>query len=210
MLARLEGQFGSAVEGERSAVETLILTILSQNTTDTNRDRAYAALIDRYGTLDGVAEAPEEEIANVIRVGGLQQQKARSIRSSLDRILAERGSLDLSFLDEMDLDQALGWLIDLPGVGRKTAGIVLLFSFGRPFFPIDTHIRRILTRAGWLDGKGEPHTRVNGYLAPDPQLMYGLHLQLIRLGRTLCKPQRPCCDECPILDRCAHGRGLVG
>jgi endonuclease-3 len=206
MVDRLASRYGPVAETERSPVETLVLTILSQNTTDTNRDQAYASLLDRFATLEAVARAPEAEIEEAIRVGGLQKQKAHSIRASLTRILDERGRLELDFLGTLDLSEALVWLLDLPGVGRKTAGIVLLFSFGRPYFPVDTHIRRVLTRVGWLQGREEPHRRVNRLLQDDPRLMSDLHLQLIRLGRTLCKPRAPLCGECPIRDRCRHGR----
>lgn len=202
---RLTTRFGPTTEGSRDPVETLVLTILSQNTTDTNRDRAYGSLLDRFGRIDAVAQAEEDEIADAIRVGGLQQQKARSIREALRRILAERGALSIGFLAEMDLDGALTWLLSLSGVGKKTAGIVLLFSFGVPYFPVDTHIRRVLRRVGWIRGNEEPHDRANAILPKDPDLMANLHLQLIRLGRTLCRPKSPACGDCPIIERCRHG-----
>jgi endonuclease-3 len=208
MVDRLAKRFGSVTEPDRDGVRTLVLTILSQNTTDTNRDRAYATLLDRFGSLDAVATASQEEIADAIRVGGLQEQKSRSILTALRRLLDERDALDLGFLDELPLDEALAWLLALPGVGRKTAGIVLLFAFGRPFFPIDTHIRRVLTRVGWIRGGGDPHRQVNPLLDPDARLMADLHLQLIRLGRTLCKPRTPRCEECPIRRRCDYGKEL--
>jgi len=206
MIDRLAARFGPVAEPSRDGVETLVLTILSQNTTDTNRDRAYSSLLDRFGSLDAVAHAPQEEIEDAIRVGGLQAQKSRSILGALRRLHDERGALDLGFLDELPREEALAWLLDLPGVGRKTAGIVLLFSFGRPYFPIDTHIRRVLTRVGWVRGGGDPHRQVNPLLDADARLMSDLHLQLIRLGRTLCKPRAPRCEECPIRRRCEYGK----
>jgi len=209
MVSRLEERFGPVAEPDRSPVETLVLTILSQNTTDVNRDRAYAALLRRFGSLDAVADADPERIAEAIRVGGLQAQKARSISEALRRVRDARGALDLTFLRETPVEEALAWLLDLPGVGRKTAGIVILFSFGKPYFPIDTHIRRVLTRVGWIRGKEEPHRRVNGLLDSDAHLLSSLHLQLIRLGRTLCKPRGPLCADCPIRPRCKHGKEIV-
>jgi len=203
---QLSARFGAISESTRDPVEMLVLTILSQNTTDTNRDRAYVALIHRFGTLNAVAHAKEEEIADAIRVGGLQRQKARSIRQSLGRVPVERGQLDLGFLERMETADALAWLLTLPGVGRKTAGIVLLFAFNKPYFPIDTHIRRVLQRLGWVHGKEEPHRRVNALLDEDPELMVGLHLQLIRLGRTLCRPRKPQCGGCPIRARCDYAK----
>jgi len=210
MVARLANRFGPSRPESRTPVEELVLTILSQNTTDANRDRAFASLLDRFGTLAAVAEADEPEIAEAIRIGGLQQQKARAIREALRRLGAERGELDLGFLDDLSVEDALKWLLDLPGVGLKTAGIVLLFSFGKPYFPIDTHIRRVLARVGWIRGGEEPHRRVNSILDPEPALMADLHLHLIRLGRSLCHPRNPECDECPILERCEEGGRRIG
>ena len=203
---QLSARFGEIGESTRDPIEMLVLTILSQNTTDTNRDRAYASLMGRFETVRAVSGAEEEEIANVIRVGGLQRQKARSIRQSLRCIAAECGRLDLGFLAKMKTPDALAWLLALPGVGRKTAGIVLLFAFNKPYFPIDTHIRRVLQRVGWVRGKEEPHRCVNALLDKDPTLMADLHLQLIRLGRTLCRPREPRCDGCPIHVRCAYAK----
>jgi endonuclease-3 len=206
MVDRLTERFGAPTERPQDPVETLVLTILSQNTTDVNRDRAFASLRARFPTLSEIADARESQIADAIRVGGLQQGKARAIREALRRIRAERGRFDLEFLRELDVDVALSWLLDLDGVGRKTAGIVLLFAFGKAYFPVDTHIRRVLTRVGWIRGKEEPHRRVNGILPKDPDMMASLHLLLIRLGRSVCRPRDPLCRECPIRERCSHGR----
>jgi endonuclease-3 len=206
MVSRLEERFGSVAHSAGSPVETLVLTILSQNTTDVNRDRAYASLLERFGTLEAVADADPEDIADAIRIGGLQEQKARSVSAALHRARDARGHLSLEFLRDAPVEEALSWLLDLPGVGRKTAGIVLLFSFAKAYFPIDTHIRRVLTRVGWIRGSEEPHRRVNALVDRDASLLSNLHLQLIRLGRTLCKPRDPLCGECPIRARCRHGK----
>jgi len=202
----LVSRFGAIHEPDRDPVEELILTILSQNTTDTNRDRAFASLLETFGTLDAVAEATETDIAQAIKIGGLQAQKSRSIRAVLDRIRSERGELSIDHLGQLPVEEAMAWLTSLPGVGWKTAGIVCLFSFGLPFFPIDTHIRRILTRLGWFDGRGDPHEKLNAILPKESGLLADLHLQMIRLGRVLCSPKAPKCGECPICSRCSHGK----
>jgi len=207
MVDRLADRFGVPPDEAEDPVETLVLTILSQNTTDVNRDRAYATLRERFPDLVKLADAPEAQIADAIRPAGLQTQKAHAIRVALRRILAERGTLDLAFLRTTSQDAALAWLLDLPGVGHKTAGIVLLFSFGIPYFPVDTHIRRVLTRIGWLRNGEDPHRRANEILPRDASTMRALHLQWIRLGRTLCRPRTPRCDECPIDARCTYGGG---
>jgi len=205
MADRLAERFGEPRVDPEDPVETLVLTILSQNTTDTNRDRAYAALLDEFESLANVADAQAEQIANTIRIGGLHHQKARSIRRALRRILEERGRLELSFIDALDLDAAMAWLSASPGVGKKTAGIVLLFAFGKPYFPVDTHIRRTLTRFGLIGSGDDPHDRMNAILPPDPDLMRRLHLLLIQLGRTVCRTRDPNCTDCPIRRHCSHG-----
>lgn len=200
--SRVSACYGEISPQKRDPVETLIKTILSQNTNDGNRDRAYQSLLDRFGTLSAVKEAPVEEIAEAIRVGGLHRQKALRIKQVLQRIEQEQGSLDLSFLSGLSLDKAMAWLLASPGVGKKTAGIVMLFSFGKPYFPIDTHIRRVLTRVGLAEPKKDPHDRLNAILPKDPTFMATLHLHLIRLGREVCHPRRPDCPACPLRDGC--------
>lgn len=199
---RLTDHYGAPEVVHSDPVESLVLTILSQNTNDTNRDRAYASLLERFGTLDAVRKARVDAIGRAIRAGGLHRQKSARIRQALNRIHREQGGLDLAFLGEWDLDPAMDWLLASPGVGRKTAGIVMLFSFGRPYFPVDTHIRRVLTRVGLIEPKGEPHEQANAILPQDPSLMAALHLLIIRLGREICRPRRPDCSNCPIRAEC--------
>jgi endonuclease-3 len=199
---RLTDHYGAPNVVRSDPVESLVLTILSQNTNDANRDRAYASLLGRFGTLDAVRRARVDAIGRAIRVGGLHRQKSARIRRILNRIHRERGRLDLAFLGEWDLDSAMDWLLTSPGVGRKTAGIVMLFSFGRPYFPVDTHIRRVLTRVGLIGPKGDPHKQANALLPQDPSLMVTLHLLIIRLGREICHPRRPDCPNCPIRAEC--------
>ena len=201
---RLIDHYGAPEVVRPDPVESLVLTILSQNTNDTNRDRAYASLLERFGTLDAVRTARVDAIGRAIRVGGLHRQKSARIRQILSRIHRERGGLDLTFLGEWDTDSAMDWLLASPGVGRKTAGIVMLFSFGRPYFPIDTHIRRVLTRVDLIGPKGDPHKQANAILPQDPSLMAALHLLLIRLGREICRPRGPDCPNCPIRAECHY------
>jgi endonuclease III len=206
---RLIAHFGAPTIQSHDPVETLVLTILSQNTNDTNRDRAFASLMKRFGTLEQVQDAPQNDVATAIRIGGLHHQKAASIQRALMRIASVRGRLDLSFLADLSLDESLDWLLALPGVGPKTAGIVLLFSFSRPVFPADTHIRRVMSRLGLVSGRGDPHPRLNELLPSDPILMQRLHLLTIRLGREICHPRNPECSRCPLRGECewtkAHG-----
>ncbi len=187
-------------------VRLLISTILSQNTNDTNRDRAFESLLAEFGDLDAVQAASAADVADAIRVGGLQQQKARSIIHALRRIAREQGRLSLDFLGDLPVSEAMAWLLSIHGVGEKTAGIVLLFGFGKPYFPVDTHIRRVATRLGWIDPGGNVHRKMNDQLPDDPALLQALHLLLIQLGRRLCHPKNPECGECPLAERCAYVR----
>jgi len=189
---RLIGQYGAPEIEILDPIENLVLTILSQNTTDINRDRAYASLMKTFKTFNQIRLAPTAEIAAAIQVGGLQQQKSRSIHKALEQIMNERGSLDLAFLNELSLSDALQWLTGLPGVGPKTAGIVILFSFHRPM--------------GLVPEQGDPHPRLNKLLPADPVLMQRLHLLAIRLGRELCHPRKPECERCPLQPGCLWTR----
>jgi len=190
-------------------LETLVTTILSQNTTDVNRDRAVTSLFERFGSLEGIARADEPEIAAAIRVAGLQSQKARTIRDVLQRIRETAGSLDLGFLERMSPEEAFAWLRASRGIGTKTAAIVLLFSFGHAFFPVDTHIARVLRRLALIPAAGDAFRHANEALPRDAGLLLDLHLLLIDLGRSLCRPRRPACSSCPILKRCEHGRAVA-
>ena len=199
---RLLDRYGEIEIARSDPLVELITTILSQNTNDTNRDRAYRSLMDRFKTFKGVKDAPTGEIAEAIKIGGLHNQKSMRIKNVLERITEERGSLDISFLADLPLDHAMSWLLSFPGVGRKTAGIVMLFSFGKPYFPVDTHIKRVTRRLGLVGEKDDPHRRMNELLPQDPELMQRLHLQLIRLGREVCHPRKPDCARCPLLEQC--------
>ncbi|MCX6091519.1 MAG: endonuclease III [Candidatus Bipolaricaulota bacterium] len=206
---RLTEAYGPQTVPKGDPLETLVTTILSQNTNDANRDRAYAALLERFGTLERVSRASEAQIEASIRVAGLQSQKARTIRDILRRVRATSGRLDLGFLERMPAADAFAWLQESRGIGTKTASIVLLFSFGRPFFPVDTHVGRVLRRVGAIPEAGDAFRHANDALPRDPQLLLELHLLLIQLGRSLCRPRRPACGSCPILPRCEHGRAAV-
>ncbi len=199
---RLIESFGAPTIQPIDPIENLVLTILSQNTSDVNRDRAFESLIRQFGTLEDVRAASLADIASAIQIGGLHHQKSRSICEALNRIMNARGGLDLAFLNDLPLPEALSWLLALPGVGPKTAGIVLLFSFDRPVFPADTHVRRVLSRMGLIPERGDPHPRLNEILPADSTLMQRLHLLTIRLGREVCHPRKPECKRCPLRSKC--------
>lgn len=201
---RLARAYGDPPAPRRLApLDELILTILSQNTSDTNRDRAYADLRRMFPTWDEVADAPIPAIARAIRSGGLAPTKAPRLRAVLRALRRDGVTLDDRALHGI-ADAAL-WerLVALPGVGPKTAACVLLFSLGRPFFPVDTHVHRIAIRLGLVPPRA---TAIAAQAALGeaiaPAAVYQTHLDLIRHGRQVCLARRPICSMCVLADRC--------
>lgn len=188
------------------ALDVLILTILSQNTNDTNRDRAYTLLRAALPNWEMVRDAPTEAVIEAIRPAGLANQKGPRIQETLRSITAQRGFLDLDFLAELPVKQAQQWLMQFKGVGPKTAAIVLLFSFGKPAFPVDTHIYRVTGRMGLRPLKMSVED-AHQYLAQlfHPEDYAAVHLNIIRLGREVCKARSPNCPACPVRHVCEYG-----
>lgn len=202
---RLRTRFGPIREGLGSdPLDLLVRTILSQNTSDRNRDRAYAELRRRFPTWEAVLSAPVADVERAIQGAGLHHQRAARLKHVLRRIQDEQGELSLAFLAGLPDEEAAAWLLSLPGIGKKTAYVVLLFGFGRPFFPVDTHIRRVTRRLGIVDSRAEPHAALAPLVPPGTEAE--VHLQLIRLGREICRARRPRCPACPLADLCGYAR----
>lgn len=189
----------------------LIMTILSQNTSDHNSRRAFSSLITTFGDWQSVAEGSVEDIAQAIKIGGLAQVKAARIKRILWQILDQRGSLDITFLRELPLTEAKAWLHSLPGVGPKTVACVLLFSLGKSVLPVDTHVHRVAKRLGLIDSRTsvEKAHEVLGAMVP-AQDVYQFHIHMIEHGRRVCKAQRPRCHQCVLLRVCPAGQMLLG
>ena len=186
-------------------VSELVCTIISQNTNDRLRDRAYRTLRERFPTWEQVRDAPEDQIVAAIQIAGLGQTKGPHIQSALRRITAERGELELEFLRGLEVEEAREWLTAMKGVGPKTAAIVLLFSLGRPAFPVDTHIHRVSRRLGLVPqstSREKAHHLLEQLLPPETY--YALHLNLIRHGREVCVARKPRCDKCSLRDLCQY------
>ncbi len=186
-------------------VDELVSTFLSQNTNDTNRDKAFDAIKAHYSSWEQVRDAHPEELMEVIRVAGLANQKGPNIQNALKVITSERGKIELDFLRDLPAEEARAWLTRLKGVGPKTAAIVLLFSLGISAFPVDTHIYRVSGRIG-LRPKEINVEKAHVYLesiAP-PETYDALHLNLIRLGRETCQARRPFCFRCPVRTLCTY------
>ncbi len=190
-------------EPRYNAAEELVYTILSQHTSDLNSERAYQTLMDTFGTLNAVAEASPEAIEDAIRHGGLAKQKSVRIKTVLNLVYEEVGSFDLSFLGEMPLDEAKTWLKKFPGIGPKTAAIILCFALGMPAMPVDTHIYRVSQRLRLIGPKVNAD-KAHDLLEPmvPPKDVFAFHVYLIRHGRQICKAQRPKCGECVLAKRC--------
>ncbi|MBN1317906.1 MAG: endonuclease III [Anaerolineales bacterium] len=192
-------------------VDELVSTILSQNTNDTNRDLAFENLLKRFGkdNWQAVRDAPPDQVIDAIRSAGLAQQKGPRIQNALKMATDSSGRISLDLLEEMPIDQARKWLTDLPGVGPKTAAIVLLFAFGRPAFPVDTHIHRVTKRIGLIPSNTsaeKAHHQLEQIVPPEHY--YTMHLNLIRLGRNICQARTPKCEQCPLQEYCDYYAGL--
>jgi endonuclease-3 len=184
-------------------LEELVLTILSQNTSDVNRDRAWKALRSRFPTWEGLARAHPGQVAAAIRAGGLANIKAPRILAVLREIRSREGAFDLGWMRGATDDEIAGYLTSLPGVGPKTAACVLAFSLGRPALPVDTHVHRVAERLAFLPAgaTGARAHRLLEKLVPG-RLRVSMHVGLIRHGRALCRAGRPRCEECPLQDLC--------
>ena len=166
------------------ALDELVSTILSQNTNDVNRDRAFNALRAKFPTWEAVRDARPKEVIEAIRPAGLANQKGPRIQQVLKAITKERGGLDLSFLEDLSVEGARAWLTKFKGVGPKTAAIVLCFSLNKPAFPVDTHVYRVTGRIGLRPEKmtvEQAHPHLEGLFSPETY--HAAHLNLIRLGR---------------------------
>jgi len=205
---RLLQIYGEPARGDGDPIAALVSTILSQNTNDVLRDRAYRRLRDRFPTWEQVRDAPAADIAEAIRVAGLSQQKSVRIKQALQRITEERGEFSLEFLREMPVAEAKEWLTRLKGVGPKTAAIVLLFALDMPAFPVDTHVHRLSRRIGLIGEKvsrEKAHDELE-HLLP-AAIYYPLHMNLIRHGREVCSARAPKCEACVVNDLCDYYAG---
>lgn len=186
-------------------LDELVSTILSQNTNDNNRDKAFENLKQRFPTWEEVRDAEPREVIEAIRPAGLANQKGPRIQNILRDISNERGELNLDFLYKLSSTEAHSWLVQFKGVGPKTAAIVMQFSLGKPSFPVDTHIYRVSGRLGLrprLMNAEQAHKHL-AQLIP-PEAYYAAHLNLIRLGREICKARQPLCPQCPLNSMCHY------
>ena len=204
LIAILGERYGRVPQqASRAPLIELVLTLLSQHTSDHNSGRAMHQLLARFAAWDEVIEAPTAEVEDAIRAGGLAPTKSKRLQALLTEVRARTEDYDLSILETLPLDEAKRWLTSLPGVGPKTAACVLLFGLGRPALPVDTHVERVAKRLGLVPPRtpaDRAHGLLEAQLAPDE--VYAFHVDLIQHGRRTCHARNPRCDECPLLERC--------
>ncbi len=202
--ARLRRAYGIPLSKPHGdPVAELILTVLSQNTNDRNRDVAYVRLVNRFSTWDEVAAAPVEQIEEEIAPGGISKVKSQRIKKILTQVADDHGHIDLAWLADASLGEAREYLCSLPGVARKTAACVLLFAYGRPDIPVDTHVGRVGKRLGLFREKASFEEMHDTMLAIiPPELAHEAHVNLIRHGRRICHSRAPQCPICPLGDVC--------
>jgi endonuclease III len=211
IIQNLERAYG-VPENKRASdpLDMLVQIILSQATSDTNSHRTFAALKKKFPTWDAALRARESTIAETIRAGGLANQKAAVIKSMLRQVKAEHGTLKLDFLHHLSAEEAVQYLRQFRGLGPKTIACTLLFACRLEVFPLDTHIFRILRRVGLIPQKctdARAHEIMNRIVPPGK--FYSFHVNLIRHGRTLCRPRDPLCERCPIVEYCDYGQQLI-
>ena len=206
VLKRLQTYFGEAafVPPRRvDPLDELVLTVLSQHTSDLNAARAFADLQEALPTWEAVMSIPASALADIIRSGGLANQKAPRIQSILSEINQREGGYSLAVLSDLPDADARAYLTSLPGVGPKTAAVVLSFALGRDALPVDTHVHRVTRRLGIIPAKvsAERADRILHEIVPHG-LRTPLHVAFIRLGREICKAPVPRCRACPLRDLC--------
>ena len=207
IVQNLENTFGEPKLAPKSdALAMLINIILSQATNDANSRRTFQNLKKRFKSWENVLTADEAEIADAIRLGGLANQKAKVIKNLLQQLKDVHGTLSLRFLDKITNEEAREFLLEFRGIGPKTVACTLLFALHKEVFPLDTHIFRILKRMGILPERisDTGAHRLLDELAP-PGKFYSLHVNLIRLGRRICRPREPLCEQCPLIEYCDYG-----
>jgi len=196
----------------RAPLHELISTILSHRTTQANEAKAFDQLWQKYGSWEGIRAAPVAGIAEAIAPANWPEVKAPRLKAVLDRIVAERGSPTIDFLDNLPVEQGLAWLESLPGVGPKTASLVLLFCFHKAVLPVDTHVHRVSQRLGLIGPRATPdqaHTLLLNLLPRDADVLWNFHLNMLRHGQRICVWGMPRCEQCVLREHCDYARSKM-
>lgn len=193
----------------REPLHELISTMLSHRTTEANEARAFEQMWARFGSWEAIAAAEPAAIAQAIAPANFAEAKAPRIKAVLNQIIAERGTPSIDFLAELPVEESMAWLESLPGVGPKTASLVLLFCFHKPVLPVDTHVHRVSGRIGLIGPKvnaEQAHELLAAQLPPDADVLWNFHLNMLHHGQRICVWERPRCAKCSLREHCDYGR----
>jgi len=202
-LVALHGPF--PLVPRREPMHELISTMLSHRTTQANEALAFQRMWDRFGSWEAIRDAPLDALIEAIAPSNFPETKAPRIQAALRQIIAERGEASIDFLRDLPPDEGLAWLMALPGVGIKTASLVLLFCFAKPVLPVDTHVHRVSQRVGLIGetvGPTPAHAALMALLPADPYVLFNFHKALLRHGQRICIWRSPRCERCPLTDIC--------
>lgn len=191
----------------REPMHELISTMLSHRTTNANEAKAYERMMARFKTWEGVRDAPLNELIEAISPSTFPEAKAPNIQKTLAKIIAERGEAKIDFLADWPVEEGVKWLTALPGVGIKTATLVLLFCFSKPVLPVDTHVHRISMRVGLIGKKVSAeaaHHLLLEMLPNEPYILFNFHKALLKHGQTTCTFNQPRCYKCPLRSGCDY------
>jgi len=189
----------------REPMHELISTMLSHRTTQQNEATAFEQMWQHFGSWEAIRDAPVAELAETIAPSNFAEAKAPNIKKTLQRIIEERGEASIDFLAGLPVEEGLAWLMSLPGVGIKTASLVLLFCFAKPILPVDTHVHRVSQRVGLIGPKVTPeaaHGLLLTLLPADPYVLFNFHVSLLKHGQKICIWGTPRCQQCPLTDLC--------
>ena len=195
----------------RDPMHELISTILSHRTTQANEATAFRQLWATYGSWVAIRDAPVDDVAEAIAPANWPEQKAPRIQAVLARIIAERGEASIDFLADLAPEEGMAWLRSLPGVGPKTASLVLLFCFAKPVLPVDTHVHRVSGRIGLIGPRAtaeQAHELLPGLLPHTAAVLWNFHLNMLRHGQRVCVWGTPHCERCVVRELCDYYRGV--
>jgi endonuclease III len=203
---RLQQLYGEQeIISRRDPMRELISTVLSHRTTHADEEKAYWKMFEQFVTWEGIRDAPFDALVQAVESSRYPEIKAGYIQKILKQIFAERGAANIDFLREMPLDEALAWLYTLPGVGLKTASLLLLFNFQKPILPVDTHVHRVTQRIGVIGAKASPdkaHDLLLAMLPKEPKTLFNFHKHFYWHGQKVCIWASPRCGKCPLTDLC--------
>ncbi|CAN5582435.1 endonuclease III [soil metagenome] len=194
-----------ALEPRREPMHELVSTMLSHRTTQRNEELAFERMWERFDSWEAIRDAPVAELAEAIAPANFAEVKAPNIKRALARILSERGEAEIDFLADLPAEEGLRWLMALPGVGIKTASLVLLFCFSKAVLPVDSHVHRVSQRLGLIGPKlnsTTAHGPLLALLPGDPHVLYNFHIATLRHGQKICVWGTPRCGKCLLTDLC--------